>query len=108
MARTNLDSMSYRDLLELQQRVEVAIEERKLAEREEVRRKIEALALDSGFDVDEVVGKARSSKKGGKVPPKYRNPKNPAETWTGRGRQPRWLVAEIGRGKKIDSFLIRQ
>jgi DNA-binding protein H-NS len=28
-----------------------------------------------------------------KVFPKYRNPKNRSETWTGRGKQPRWLVA---------------
>src|SRR4051794_12275797 len=31
----------------------------------------------------------------GKVAPKYRNPDNPAETWTGRGRQPRWVQAAL-------------
>ena len=41
-----------------------------------------------------------------KVLPKYRNPKNPTETWAGRGKQPRWLTAEMRRGKKLADFLI--
>ena len=46
---------------------------------------------------------ARKSTKGrtlGKVAPKYRNPANPKETWTGRGMQPRWLAALTKKGKK--------
>src|SRR4051794_4022824 len=41
-----------------------------------------------------------------KVLPKYRNPKNPKETWSGRGKQPRWLTAQLGAGKKLNQFLI--
>lgn len=33
----------------------------------------------------------------GPVPPKYRNPDNPAETWTGRGRQPKWVQEALER-----------
>jgi len=43
-----------------------------------------------------------------KVHPKYRNPKNPQETWAGRGKQPRWLTAQLRAGKKLDDFLIRR
>lgn len=43
-----------------------------------------------------------------KVLPKYRNPKNPKETWSGRGKQPRWLTAQLGAGKKLNHFLISQ
>lgn len=43
----------------------------------------------------------------GKVAPKYRNPANPQETWTGRGRQPRWLAGETAAGKKLEDFLIQ-
>ena len=43
-----------------------------------------------------------------KVHPKYRNPKNPQETWAGRGKQPRWLTAQLRTGKKLDDFLIRR
>ena len=43
-----------------------------------------------------------------KVHPKYRNPKNPSETWAGRGKQPRWLTAQLRSGKKLDDFLIHE
>jgi DNA-binding protein H-NS len=44
------------------------------------------------------------SLKGRKVPPKYRSPSG--ETWAGRGARPRWLVAAIKKGKKVEDFLI--
>ncbi len=40
----------------------------------------------------------------GSVPVKYRNDKG--DTWTGRGKQPKWLEAEIATGKKREDFLI--
>ena len=48
-------------------------------------------------------GKTRGT---GKVAPKYRNPANAKDTWTGRGKQPRWLAAEIAGGRKLEEFLI--
>ena len=42
-----------------------------------------------------------------KVLPKYCNPKDRSETWAGRGKQPRWLTAQLRSGKKLDDFLIR-
>lgn len=41
-----------------------------------------------------------------RVLPKYRNPKNECETWSGRGKVPRWLVAELQDGKEIADFVI--
>ncbi|MEO4090746.1 H-NS histone family protein [Acinetobacter pittii] len=40
------------------------------------------------------------------VEPRYRNKSNSDETWTGRGKQPKWLVAEIEKGAKLEDFLI--
>ena len=51
-------------------------------------------------------GKASSRGKGRPVAPKYPNPKEPSQTWAGRGLQPLWLREEIKSGKKLDSFLI--
>jgi DNA-binding protein H-NS len=51
-----------------------------------------------------IVRGGRSALKGRKVPPKYRGPSG--ETWAGRGARPRWLVAAIKDGKKLDDFLI--
>jgi DNA-binding protein H-NS len=42
-----------------------------------------------------------------KVLPKYRNPRNPEETWAGRGKQPRWLVAQLRSGRKLEDFRIK-
>ena len=41
-----------------------------------------------------------------RVLPKYRNPQNDAETWSGRGKQPRWLTVQLRSGKTLNSFLI--
>lgn len=41
------------------------------------------------------------------VAPKYRHPKT-GETWSGRGKAPRWLAAEEAAGKSRESFLIAQ
>ena len=50
---------------------------------------------------------AKGPKKGkGIVPPKYRNPANGAETWTGRGKPPRWMADYLAKGKKKEDFLI--
>jgi DNA-binding protein H-NS len=43
-----------------------------------------------------------------KVFPKYQNPKNPAEKWSGRGKQPHWVQAQLKAGKKLEHFLIRR
>jgi DNA-binding protein H-NS len=39
--------------------------------------------------------------------PKYRNPAKPEETWAGRGKQPRWLTAQLRAGKNLDDFRIQ-
>ena len=42
------------------------------------------------------------------VSPKYRNPERPSETWSGRGKQPRWLVAHLKSGRRMDDFAIKK
>jgi len=79
---------------------------------QDVRKKIDALLSLSGLTLTEVYpirgGKKTSSKKGiGSVAPKYRNPSNPSETWSGRGRQPLWFAAALKkRGVTAESLLI--
>jgi DNA-binding protein H-NS len=41
------------------------------------------------------------------VRPKYRNPDRPSETWSGRGRQPGWVVAQLEAGRQLDDFRIQ-
>src|SRR5215472_4668109 len=52
------------------------------------------------------IGPSRSRRAYPKVLPKYQNPKNPAEKWSGRGKQPHWLQAQLRAGKTLEHFLI--
>jgi DNA-binding protein H-NS len=40
--------------------------------------------------------------------PKYRNPLKASETWSGRGKKPRWLTKQLKSGRKMDDFRIGQ
>jgi DNA-binding protein H-NS len=44
--------------------------------------------------------------KGKKVAPKFKGPGG--ETWAGRGARPRWLVAALKEGKKLEDFAIEK
>jgi DNA-binding protein H-NS len=107
MARGNdLDKMSYAELTDMEARIARLKAEKQNAERAEVRQKVLDMVKAAGFDMQDLFPKGRATK-GGKVAPKYRDPKNPENTWTGRGRMPRWLAAATKGGKaKKEDFLI--
>ena len=63
------------------------------------------LADGLGLPKPKSAKKAKSGAKRGKVAPKYRHPVT-GDTWTGRGREPKWLVAEMSRGRQRAEFLI--
>jgi DNA-binding protein H-NS len=88
----NLKGMNVEALLSLRNQVD----DRLVELRTELEKELAALS-------GQAKGK-RKSLKGRKVPPKYRS--RSGETWAGRGARPRWLVAAIKGGKKLDDFLI--
>jgi DNA-binding protein H-NS len=93
--------------MELDLKIQKAIAPIKERERADLKAKIEKMAAESGFAMSELFGgDSRSSLKGRTVAPKYANPDNSAETWTGRGRKPKWLIAKIGKSGSVDQFLI--
>ncbi len=92
--------------MELDLKVQKAIVTAKERERAELKAKIEEMAAESGFAINELFNSGRGGPKGRTVAPKYVNPDNASETWTGRGRKPKWLVAKLGKGGSIDKFLI--
>ena len=87
-----------------------------------VRAQLVKAAQKAGYSIEELFGAgapkatraprgsktAKSANKGTKIAPKYRDPANSGNTWTGRGRQPRWLAEYTGNGRKIEEFLIQQ
>src|SRR5262245_57162068 len=109
MARpSNLEKMSLVELAQMEERIQQLKAEKQEAERAAFRKEIAALAKQRGIDIRDLLDGRRKAKGKGSVPPKYRDPENPANTWTGRGRMPRWLAAATkgGRAKKED-YLIK-
>lgn len=99
-----LDKYSYADLLALRDQINALLEERKIAERTALKGQLGELAKQHGFDLDDIIGKVSRRSP---VPVKYRDPENSTNTWTGRGRMPRWLAAATKkRGVKKEDFLI--
>ena len=100
MPKVNLSGMSVEALMDLRMRVDEMLLERRAALQKQMERLDRAIAVLTGPR-----GKVPVSVlKGRKVPPKYHSPSG--ETWAGRGAKPRWLVAAIKGGKKLDDFLI--
>ena len=102
----NLNKMSISELNELISDARVA-----LAKKQEVAAKLRKLAHDNGLDISDLMAtdkfqKTKAKKSRGKVAPKYKNPVNSAETWTGRGRQPRWVAEAIAGGATLASLEI--
>jgi len=87
--------MNVEALLDLRERIDETLVKRRADIEQQLAK------MDGGT---RVARRGGSTLKGKKVPPKYRSPKG--ETWAGRGAKPRWLVAAIKGGKKIDEFLI--
>ncbi|WHZ17890.1 MAG: hypothetical protein OJF55_000039 [Rhodanobacteraceae bacterium] len=69
-----------------------------------VKAKVSAVLKAEGVTFAQVYGKKRGGK--GKVAPKYRNPAG-SETWSGRGKRPRWFLAALKAGKKEKDLLIK-
>ena len=73
---------------------------------------IEKIAAATGYSVEELLGlrAAKARKPAGAKKPvadKYRNPKDHTQTWSGRGKRPKWLQEMLDRGGKLENFLIR-
>jgi DNA-binding protein H-NS len=107
MARPkSLEKMSVAELSKMQADIERIRAGKRDTERAAIRDKIMSIAKESGFDIYELLGRKANGKGArGKVAVKYRD--NAGNTWTGRGRRPRWMVAATKGGKaKRDDFLI--
>lgn len=106
----NLDSLSPAELQALIKNAEAQMESARKNKAQEVRTRIDALLKSAGLSIDEVY--PRRGGKGAKaakavVAPKYRNPENAAQTWSGRGKRPLWFSAALKKkGVTAESLLI--
>lgn len=116
MSKTlNLKQFSVDDLLILRDRVNALLVSRVDRERRDLETRLKRLhrfktanaAPTKSKPASKPARKKKPVKLKKKVAPKYRNPENSSETWTGRGLQPRWMRQAIStRGKTLEDFRI--
>ena len=109
----DLSQLSLTDLLGLQNALPSIIEQAKQTEKAALIEKMEALAAESGFDLSEVFNdkaepeaEKKKRKQIGFVKAKYINPENAEQTWTGRGRKPKWVAQHLKKSGKLEELLI--
>ena len=96
--KLDFEQMSLEDLWHLREEITVVLEKRISAERTKLEERLAQLAHNT------VILGSKVRRPYPEVLPKYRNPANPAETWSGRGKTPKWVVAELKSGKKLDDL----
>ena len=104
MTSQHLKSMSVDELWSLHELVNSVLARKIAAEKAQLDRRLQQLGLNPS---DSANKKSHARRPYPQVFPKYRNPAQPAETWAGRGKQPRWLTAQLRSGKKLDDFRIQ-
>ena len=106
----SLDELKKLTVQELDALLETVAEARKAVRSEakkELRQRLEALAHEAGYSLEEILGQAQPTP-GSKVklPPKYRNPANPDQTWAGRGMRPKWVEEHLESGRSLEDLKI--
>lgn len=110
MRKLQLESMSVDELWALHEEITQLLSARIVEEKQQLEQRLEQL---SQTRTDGAVLDFRLRRTGStgrrfypKVYPKYQNPQVPEETWSGRGKQPKWLVKALSEGKRLEDFLI--
>src|SRR5262245_15684092 len=96
MPKLNLSGMTVEGLIDLRERDQETLHKRRAERQQQL----------AALGVTRVVRGGGSALRGRKVPPKHRGPSG--ATWASSARRPRWLVAAIKGGKKLDDFLTDQ
>lgn len=101
----DLNTLSLKDLKDLNAKSAKAIATFEDRRRKEALSELEEKARSLGFSLSELTGAAPVRARAAAVA-KFANPENAADTWSGRGRKPRWFVEAIASGKKEDDLAI--
>ena len=105
MKRHDLKSMSVDQLWSLHQLTASVLARKISAEKARLEERLRQLVGPGAAPANPKIPHARRPYP--QVFPKFRNPMQPSETWAGRGKQPRWLAAQLGSGKQLDDFRIQ-
>lgn len=105
---TDIDNLNIDQLRELTEKAQVLIEKKKSAEIDDAFRQLLDVAASVNMTLDELIAHGQKTKRVVKrsVAPRYRNPNNLEQTWTGRGKKPRWVQDLLDQGKQLDELMI--
>ncbi|WP_315741980.1 MULTISPECIES: H-NS histone family protein [unclassified Bradyrhizobium] len=111
MKAFNFNSMTVDEMWQLYEEVGRVLSVRLASEKRELENRLARLNREKGMggpDLSAAQPATRGRRKYPRVYPKYQNPSQPSETWSGRGKQPRWLVAALKTGRHIEDFVIKK
>lgn len=107
--KINLSLLSVVELRALSEEIAQEIESRAKEDRQKLLQEFREKAKSLGTSLEELMsgqkakGKTRAS---GKVAAKYANPSDASQTWTGRGKRPRWVSECLAAGKTLDDLKV--
>jgi DNA-binding protein H-NS len=105
--KIDLEAMPLDEMWALHEEIGQILSVRLTSEKRELEKRLAQLRGEKETALGEhPEGAPRERRKYPRVYPKYRNPNEPSETWSGRGKQPRWLTAALRTGRSIDEFVI--
>ncbi len=103
MKKSALESLSIDELWKLYEEVAAKLAAKLIAKKSVLDGRLEQLSWRSQAEVHrEKIGRRPYPK----VFPRFRNPDEPSQVWTGRGKQPKWLAAQLSSGRRIEDFRI--
>ena len=109
----DIEDMKVNQLKDLLLRIDELIPEKRASEQSALKEDLVSRAAEMGFSLEELFGekqKRKYTKRSMDVQSaivKYRNPDNPDETWSGRGRMSKWLADKLKkRGVTLEDFAV--
>jgi len=102
----DISNIALTDLKTLLTQIPKEIERREKEEKIKVRKEIEAFAAERGFALSDLLGEAPVKKERVPVAVKYKHPTDATLVWTGRGRQPKWVVAFLVTGGTLEQLAV--
>jgi DNA-binding protein H-NS len=106
MARISVEKMTLKQIEGLEAQIAAAKAKAADAAKAELKAKIDALLTGSDFTISDIYPMAGRGRNKSKSAAKYANPEDRSQTYTGRGRRPKWLEARLKKGAKMDDFAI--
>lgn len=103
---TSLNPLSVAELQSLIAEAEAAIAAQLRDQRRSAIAKMRELAASVGIEFEIIEKPFPRARRSSPVVPKYRNPANPEQTWSGRGKRPKWLTEAIDSGADMSTMEI--